>query len=563
MYHWITNDGSAAINRLIYMESETTVKMRNLVDGTSQTLFTQAGRAAPPAEAGSRLYIPVINAAGTGASKLRIVNALLGGVPSDFAFTGPMTASPTIAEFGAGLVTQGSHRFGYILETRTGFFGKPSPVSSGVFAPFEYTVVAANMSLTMQVTATMPADAAFIHPIMTRTDNPNRWFLVPDAQVAVPGGVLWTATMTLSFSDEDLANRATEISEEFEYLTQDGAGSGPFSPSLAVEIGQRLCYITPQKAYISDPQDFQVITEDQHSIQLPGQRNIVCAMPLRNNLYFFGPGWTYGVSDNGDRPRTWGAPELVSGGIGTTAPRGVCWKTSGDYGWVANRAGLYLFAGRYDDRPISYMNEPEWKRINWSAPHCIEVVDDYTRQRVTVSAPLDGATEPTHMLVWDYSRGKTWGDVDFSLDNLPSSFSSVAMVLEPSTSAVGLWVGPSAAGSVLKVETDRRNDNSSGIQSVYETSLMRARGGPKNIRVGCLEFDIAGSGTMDITLYGLDRVFSEVLAPITLAADPGEHPRILTSFTDENVSIRVATTAANEWLDLAEITAYMRPWKYQ
>jgi len=559
LYNWITNYGGSEVNRIVYMENNT-VKMRDMVALTTTTLFTQAGRSAPPAEAASRLYIPVYTDAGIGASQARIVNALIGGAPSDYAFAGPMTISPTMTATGAGNCTPGSHLFGYILETRSGFLGKPSPFSGSVFSPVSFTVAAGGKTLNMAVSGTMPADSAYLHPIMTRIDNPNRWYFVPDASVAIPAGA-WTANMTINISDEDLADSATQVDEHFDYITQDTSGTGPFNPHLIIEVGQRLAYLTPQRMYVSDQQAAQVITEAENALELPGQRQMITAFTLRDNLYVLANAATYGFSDNGDRPVLWGAPELVSGRIGTTGVRCVQNRTGGDYAWVANYSGLYFFDGQYDERPISYMNDPEWKRINWAVPNVIQIEDDYVNQRVMVAVPLDGATEPTHILTWDYSRGFKWSDVDFSLDNLPSSFSSLGMVRDRTTGRYEVWVGPAAAGNVLRQIPNLREDAGSAINSQYETCLLVPRGsGWKFMKMGWLEFDVVGAGNLDVTVNGLDRVYDDVLDDVTMATAPGDYPLLGLDFNDQNFSILVGTSAAGSYFDICRITGYMVKW---
>jgi hypothetical protein len=563
MYHWVTTSSGLAINRLVFYESESSLKMRDLIGLSTQTLFSQAARGAVCAEAGNRLFIPTFTTAGIAASQMRIVNALLGGVPFDYGFAPPMTVAPSMSDTGAGQCSSGAHRFGYLLEDRTGFTGKPSPYISGVFTPTSYTVTGSNRALQMTVSGTMPTNASYLHAIMTRKDNPNRWYRVPDASVAVPGGVSWTANIPISISDEDLAARATEVTENFSYLTQDSGGSGPFSPHFAIEYGQRMVYLTEQRAYVSDIQDYQVILNPQSTLDLPGQRRMVTAMVVRGVLYILGPGWTYGIQDSGNagRAREWGTPALISGGIGTTAIQGTCWRTGGDYAWVANKTGLYYFDGKYSDEPISFGVDPEWARINWGAPQTIQVVDDYVNHKVVVLAPLDGATEPTHMLTFDYRRGKGWRDVDFSLDNLPTSISSLAMVLDNATGLSSLWVGPAASGHIVKSEIARRNDDGSAIDSQYETGLLvNPPAGYRFTKCGGLELDVTGSGTLAVTFRGLNEVYTRALNSVTLAAAPADYPFVPADDFDQNFSVLLRTNAVSAFFDLARVTAYHLPW---
>jgi hypothetical protein len=165
------------------------------------------------------------------------------------------------------------------------------------------------------------------------------------------------------------------------------------------------------------------------------------------------------------------------------------------------------------------------------------------------------------MLVFDYSQGTSWTNIDFSLDNLPSSFSSIGIVTNRTTAQPQVWIGPSAAGNFLVQTTDLRNDNGSAIDSQYETGLLVPEGaGWKHMKMGWLELDIAGSGDLAMTVYGLDRTYSEVLDPITLAADPGEHPLMGLDFNSENFSVRLRTNASGAWFDLSRVTAMCTRW---
>ena len=63
---------------------------------------------------------------------------------------------------------------------------------------------------------------------------------------------------------------------------------------------------------------------------------------------------------------------------------------------VAHTTGLYVFSGgSYTTRPISYYNEPEWKRINWNYATSVQVVDDKDRQQLYVLAPLKASCTVT------------------------------------------------------------------------------------------------------------------------------------------------------------------------
>jgi hypothetical protein len=397
---------------------------------------------------------------------------------------------------------------------------------------------------------------------MTRSDNLNRWYFVPGASIAVPPGATnWTTGVNIDISDGDLAALATLADENFNYLSQDWIGNGPFSPSVLIPYARRMVYIVRDKAYVSEIDDFQVLTEDQHVIQVPGQRALVTGFQLRGVLYLLGAGFTYATVDNSDVPVLWGAPNLVSGALGTSAPLGVEWRTAGDYAWVANEAGLWLFNGQYSDKPITYLNYDQWKRINWTVPCTVQVRDDFVNQRVHVIAALDAATEPSHKFIIDYSRGMRPDTVDFAVDDFAfGQFSSIGVVQEPSTGKSSVWVGPVAAGAVLREDLNATDDDGSSITSEYETGAVLTTSDPakRTNRFGGLDLDVAGTGAMEVTVNGTGRIKSERLRDVSLESDPSMPVQRACNLTSSNASIHVKSSGG-KW-SLERLTVYHKPW---
>lgn len=559
-HQWQTSQ----FNRVIFYDGNK-VRSLNLVDGVVADMFTQAARGAVVSESGSKAFISTYTDTGVSAGPVRISVGSISATEVDMAFAPPWTFVPVMADAGAGNVSEGVHRFGYIVETRTGFVGKPSPVNVfDAHAPVSFTVASGGRALTMGLTLNTPADAAFVHPIMTRVDNPDRWYFVPGAATAVPGGALgWVISIPIDISDERLADSAEEANDQFDALAQTLAGASPIGVSSVAAYGNRQVYIADNKAYFSEPDDYQYITEAGHVVQTQGQRRIVSGGTLRESFYMIGPSWTHAVSDNGDLPSTWASPTEVSGSIGTPAVQGVEWRTAGEYAWVASPSGFYLFTGQYGSRPISYYQTPEWERINWAAPYAVQVRDDYVDQKVYVSVALDANTEASNLLVWDYARGMTPEDVDFVLYNLPSNFSGLGLVQTHDTRETQLWIGPSTAGQVLRRSKGSHVDyNGQLVASVYETGLIL---GPadrsKRInQFGGIGYAIEGSGTLTVTVFGPDRVRQILAETQTLSVGPGQTFERKLYCLEENISIRFEVSGAGSWFDLTSLRVYWKPY---
>jgi len=565
IYSWLTSvDYIGKLNRLVYYEGST-LKMKDLIVGGAPTsLFTLAGEAAIIREVGQRIYATVVDSDGLGEGQCRVVNALLSGSPSDKAFIAPMNVTLAVTDVGAGVCTAGTHRFGFILESRSGFLGPFCPDAGAGFVYKEATVADGGRSLTLSFTADIPADAAYCHAVMTRADNFSIWSFVTGGSIAVPGGTpAWLVAMSIDISDAELSTIAVEANDNLYLLTQTAAGAGPFNPRNLFLAGNRQAYILDAKAYFSDEFNYQTIAEDRSAVYLPGRKQIIAGFAIRSVYYLLGPDWTYGYTENKDYPSSW-QPEEVSSSLGTSAPRGVCTETAGDYVWVVHKSGLYMFDGRYQDMPISWMNDAEWKRINWGAPSAVHVVDDVEKQRVIVTAALDSETEPSHRLVFGYRAGKSPYTVDFSLDDFASgNFGCTARVHDPTTNRTYIMTGPGAAGSILKEDSSAvGSDDGDAINSVYETglALTKSDGPTKENMFGSADLDISGAGQAQVTPYNKGKSESDGPQIVTLSDDPDSSPELDFDIRGENATLKVETNSAGHWFDLAGVTMYWRRW---
>jgi hypothetical protein len=229
----------------------------------------------------------------------------------------------------------------------------------------------------------------------------------------------------VSISDDDLAGGVDAVAYQ-NLLTADVNGLAPFRPASIFPYSSRLAYVTRDGAgfpvvYFSDPDNYQQITANQHGVYLPGNLIVNTGRALRGVAYMFGPHWTYSTSDTGGTPTTWAKPQLVDGSIGTLSPNGVADNPAQGFLWVADESGLYLFeGGQYPSRPISYYQQPDWDRINWGgAPTAVKVIDNKSKKRVEVQAPIDGSLVPNARLVWDYTEGVDPETAKYSLLSMP------------------------------------------------------------------------------------------------------------------------------------------------
>jgi hypothetical protein len=576
MYNWI----SPSANELVYLDG-TVAKRRRLSDGTPANLLTglTTTQALSFAELGPRLYFCGFTTANAGTIQARVWD---GASAVDSAFRAPLTVtSITAVDGGAGQCTRGLHYFGFIFQSRSGFAGKPSPVNgSSVFVPASVTLNAQQRTVTLTITLDTPADAgtgSAIYPIMTRASNPNIWYFVPDAQILNPtaSAAGYVAAFTISVSDEDLAARAETADNQFNLLTQTAGGSGPFTPNFVASYGKRMAYGVGNKVYFSDIDDPQAVTEDFNVRQIAGQQSIVAGVQFGQDFYYFGDKWTARDSDNGDAPATWSTPSSVSSSLGAPFPDCIEWRTNGPWMWIANPSGLYLFNGAYPQYPISFEQSDIWARINWAAGYCVQIADDVTNLRVHVAVPLDAATAPSHVLVYDYGQGMAYDRCDFSLDNFAAAtFGSIRAVKESATNKTAVYIGPAAAGRVLKLDTATHNDvhpttgTATAIGAVWESSYIRQPGElqAQTIRVGNADLWIRGDGALTHTWKGFDgtpsvtpTVMSAGCTVVTdLASTPGAVYQAKADIVSENCTFRFSMNAVGAWFELSGFRPYYR-----
>ncbi len=544
MFNWIYSDPTFGPQNYLfrYETGYGGIRNTNLQTMTDYATYVQSAYGAKWANAGPRVYMTTFDALQSGVGTGQVFS-LLG---QDILFARPMLTTEVMISssvFGGGNLTPGSRNVGFIMTTKNGFTGRPAPATpdnSLTFVPAVVTTTTTNKTATITITPVgiWPLYSATIQLIATTTTNQARYFFVPGASFAAPGGSTFAVTITLNISDDVLVGRnPVEATGFFNWLTQSYLGNPPFSPSTLFEAGNRLVYLCNnttfgQCAFISEPNNYQAITADQHIFYLPGQKRIVTGFALRNSIIFLGPNWTFAAHDNGRQPATWAAPQLVDASIGTLSIYGVDVNAAQGIAWVAHVNGLYRYSGgSYDALPMSYMVTPDWLRINWAAANAVQVSDNSNQKTVSVIAPLDGATTPTHILSWDYTNGTTYDTAKYSLNNkADSNPSSILTVQNPTTKNLETWVGPSAAGSIQRqmrvTEALPWRDGASPIDSAYETGIFPGESGPVQLwqHHGCL-IRTFGTGLMAITAYSLDKVRSYALSAVTLVLSPGQQIR--------------------------------------
>jgi hypothetical protein len=388
MVNWFFALLGASVSVIAYYAPSVGLRTLNQLGPTVQTIMAVTGAAGaiavPSAE---RLYVAFYDASGRfGFAGGQVYGWNIG---SDPLFADPIANSIACSEPGAGVCTAGTRRIGYITTTRNGFTGNLQPVSGGVFTPFSFTSTG-NKNIQVVISGAIPSylSGGSIQIVATTTANLNRYFTVPGAVSNIPAN---PTTITFSISDNDLAQTGEDVTTQINFLTN----SSGFKPCGIWGYSNRLCYAGISQdgfpaLYISDPNNYQAVTVDQNLVQIEGQQQPVMGFSLRGVNYIGCTTGFYSNEDSGDVPVNWFPPQRVDGSIGIVSATCIYANPSAGYALIAAERGFYLFQGAaFPALPLSYYQDGDWSRINWSAATAVQIAEDVQKKEFIVSAPLN------------------------------------------------------------------------------------------------------------------------------------------------------------------------------
>lgn len=572
----MTNWQSGLGNYVAHFTPGTGVRLWNVASPTPATVVsTASGVAFTAANAGARLYLAIFGSNQRGAVAGQVVGYAASAFYGDALFAPPITYTPSApTEPGAGRITAGLHKLGYIIEFRSGYTGRPSPNASGAgeiqnFQPVDFTAAgSANATWTLNPTA-WPTGAVKVHVIMTPVANPALYFFVPGANAAVPGGSAQSTAITFNISDDELYRAAVPASDHLLLMSQTTTGTAPFQPQHCFLYGDRMVYITTVldnsgnatgAAYVSQRNTYQQIFADRSLIQLPGQLDIVTGAEIANQLCLFGPSYTFTSYDSAPEPSEWQTPKQRDGRRGSPAIRGVDVSVALGIAWVANPSGLLTFDGlQYSERPVSYWFTDQWERINWEQPHLVQVIDHAETQTVHVFAALDDSTTINGWLTICYRRGFGFNQVDWSpwtMGSFPVGGGAIVKngltgQVEQAANRPELWIFPRSADAVRRQKVEEDTDpyidgTAEEIDFLYELGPAPKGTSGELLAHHGLTLEIEGSGDLQIYQVPKGGAASDEaqLPPITLESTPTRMVMSDADMLSEECTYRLETQGA-------------------
>lgn len=293
-------------------------------------------------------------------------------------------------------------------------------------------------------------------------------------------------------------------------------------------------------------------------------QGIRAAFKLRNNLYFVKERGMYVTATDGvNEPALWGVEE-VSNKVGTPSPRGVGFGEE----WVviAGRSGLYLFDG---SEPIKLSQEiqPTWDAINWEYGQVLWVQVDTEHKRILVGVPMGSATQPSQILMLDYTEG--FQDPLVAMLSTPErsrkwtqwmiSANSCGLI-ERATGIAQIFLGSNNGSTKIYALIEGQfSDDGAPINSFYTTAYLSSTGISGRNLFGYLTGYVQGAGSLALTSYSPGDVVVTALGSWTLASPTGRDMEQFTNVLAERISYQFGTNAAGSWFSLTKLVPWAKP----
>jgi hypothetical protein len=241
-------------------------------------------------------------------------------------------------------------------------------------------------------------------------------------------------------------------------------------------------------------------------------------------------------------------------------------------------SGLYIFTGQYQDPPLTFMIDPDWKRINWAAAQTIRISDNKDQKELLLAVPLDEATTPSHLMMFDYTDGLDYQSVRYSLWDIANTGMTprgLVAYQNDTTKRIEFLLSDGAAGPVLRQKNIQDDGaawpydykvgaapNQAAINFQWECAPQpQGQVGRVMAHVGAFT-RARGSGVPVIRSYGVDRVKSvQWSKAIQLSNNPGQDYWRQFYLTSERCSTRfVSGVNPGDWMVIAGVRHRFFEW---
>ena len=461
-----------------------------------------------------------------------------------------------------GVVETGTHIFAWCYETKSGFVTAPGPevfkiyVANGVKA-----VNFSNIPTGLPTAGIAKRRLVASRAIQNYSGNQNG-----HEMFFVPGGIIDNNTDTELF-DIDFYDADLQLSADYTFDQLEEIPSGLFLSKYS----DRLCVgNTAENKSLTrvskknEPESFNklagfIICDPFETEGVKG------ALEFRDNLYIFKgkPGQTYTTRDNSYEPSTWTVVNIDSGIGADYNCASQFLNESGsnsDFFLVADQGGLYPFNGVYLDPrfALSFKIEKIWKSINKKYMNKTQLILDPKKKLIYVLVVLGAATEPSHLLVGDYSNGFDYKRIRWHIW-ASTAFNSASIMVDESqiTGTTYLRIA-GRSGNIYDYDENVRQDDETAYESRLQFALLYQF--PNYIHhFAAVGLRIKGAGNLAISCTAEDETKLTNFEPLTLSAAPGREYLKSLGYESEKCSLTLSVTAANNYFKIHNMAIYSQP----
>jgi hypothetical protein len=472
-----------------------------------------------------------------------------GGPPQDI--DGAMGATNSAV---AGHIEIGTHVFGCVYETDTGFLTQIGPTNlPAVNAPGGFRV---NLSA-IPVAGGVAGIVTKRHIVATKAITTYNGDTKGYQFFFIPGGTIndnVTTTLEVNFFDSELISDASHLLDLLTNIPACGGLGSYHNRMLAWDYdpGIHICLVSNP----GEPESFDAISG---LILIPKEgTGITYCQEYRDVLYVMKFNKMVAFNDNGDVPTSWPSANVDQGlGCGKHGVSivGIYGGTNVESFITLNDQGIYLFTGTLNSPELTYSIKDFWVTINISDINTgkVSAYTDTLHQMLFITVP-----QFKMILVGDYANGLSPDKIKWSKWVFSHVPNTIMLWDKPNYLFIGFdngvhWINPAATSDTYTNTAPTKIPDPTFI-SAY---LPPADDDNINHYAG-VRYRINGTGNLLTTLLGQDSVLVTPLANAVLAANPGREPYLLANLLSQKARLQFKTSAINESIRMNRIIMFIK-----
>lgn len=482
------------------------------------------------------------------------------GIPGEFVYwwdgtnfsraggTAPTSSGAMVAATGgAGVVDVGTHILAISFENQYGFITKPGPFITGTYTPTTY-VAPGGARIDLTNIPLGPPGTVARHILMSRANLTELFFALRIDDNTATG-------RQVNVSDTGLINSADYLSDLKESVP---AGCNLFKYSGRLGV---LGFPYPDSSLVllsRNDGDFESFDQTTGFL-LVGQddrRKNKAAFEFRSHLYIGKTQGWFSTFDNGEEPVNWDNPQVVDSNVGVEV-HGVCELPDTTVGntrehvLIADRSGILVFNGVFQLIPLNEKVDGIWKEINGVNFYKTQILEDPVNRYIYVNICLDSDL-PNYVLFGDYNLGMNPDKMRWSLWKFDQDLPVTISIMDLDGNGPIFRYGKT--NNVYRLCPETLNDDGTPIDAFFKEWLMSFDQQSGSIfQYNTVQGHIKGSGTLKVTIEGLEKKAISIPPNLTMLSEPGKHMVMKFNFINERVAPKFRVNVLDEWFEVTSL----------